>query len=107
MAPFQSVDVRLIPIKQYVTPTTGSTVTVNSNGFVRLVINPAGSLVALTITMAASPSDGDRLEFSTSQAVTTLTMNGGTIVGGLATLSIASFASYLYNSDASSWFRIG
>lgn len=102
-----TISERLVPIKQYATPTTGQTVTVNSNGYVKLVINPAGSLLALTITLPASPTDGDIVTIGTSQAVTTLTMNGGTIVGGLATLSIASFATYVYNSDSTTWYRMG
>lgn len=104
---FTQINERLIPAKQYVTPTTGSTITVNSNGFVKLVINPAGSLLALTVTLPASPTDGDIVTIGTSQAVTTLTMNGGTIVGGLSTLSIASFATYVYNSDSTTWYRMG
>lgn len=103
----QSIDQRLVPQVQYVTPTTGSTVSVNTNGSVLLLINPAGSLLALTVTLPSSPSDGDMVQFGSSQAVTTLTMNGGTIVGALSTLAIASFASYLYNGTSSQWYRIG
>lgn len=102
---YQQISDRLIPVKQYVTPTTGSTVTVNGNGYIKLVINPAGSLVALTVTLPGSPSDGDTVNLSCTQAVTTLTMNGGTIVGGLATLSIGSTATYIYNSDSSQWIK--
>lgn len=102
----KSIDERLIPIKQYATPTTGATVTVNPNGYVVLILNPAGSLLALTITLSASPSDGDRVGISCSQAVTTVTMNGGTIIGALTTASIATFATYVYNSDSTSWYRI-
>lgn len=100
-----TIDTRLIPVKQYVTPTTGATITVNSNGFVKLLINPAGSLLALTITFPSTPSDGDVVNLGSTQAVTTLTMNGGTIVGGLASLAIGSTASYTYSSDASEWIK--
>lgn len=103
----KTIDERLIPAVQYTTPTTGSTVTVNSSGHVRLLINPAGSLLALTITLPSGPSDGDRVDIGSTQAVTTLTMNGGTIVGPLSTMAIATFASYVYSATAASWFRIG
>lgn len=97
---------RLVPIKQYVTPTTGSTVTVNSTGFIKLKINPAGTLLALTIALPGSPTDGDVVNVSSTQAITTLTMSGGTIVGPLTTMAIGSFAEYEYVSDSSSWFRV-
>lgn len=102
-----TISKRLIPQIQYVTPTTGSTVTANTNGFTKLLINPAGSLLALTITMPSSPSDGDTLQLGSSQIVTTLTMNGGTIIGALTALAVAAFASYTYSSNTTSWFRTG
>lgn len=94
-------------MKQYVTPTTGSTVTVNGNGYVSLFLNPAGSLLALTVTLPGSPTDQDCVDVHSSQAITTLTMNGGTIVGALTTAVIGTFASYRYYSDSSSWVRVG
>lgn len=102
-----TLDIRLIPTQQYVAPTTGQTITVNTNGYVQLRINPAGTLLALTITLPGSPSDGDTVEVASSQAVTTLTMSGGTIVGPLTTMAVGTFAVYQYVASASSWFRIG
>lgn len=98
---------RLIPVSQYSAPATGATIAVNNNGNVMLFINPAGTLLALTITLPSGPTDGDKLTLGSSQAVTGLTMNGGTIIGALTTMSIATFASYTYNSDSTSWFRVG
>jgi hypothetical protein len=98
---------RLVPTIQYVTPSTGGTVTVNTNGWVQLLINPSGSLLALTIALPGSPSDGDIVQLCSSQAVTTLTMSGGTVIGPLTTLAIGTFATYIYSSTASVWFRIG
>lgn len=102
-----TISVRLIPVKQYVTPTTGSTVTVNSNGCVRLRINPAGSLLALTVTLPSSPQDGDMTEIASTQVITGLTMSVGTIIGPLTTMAVGTFAKYEYNSDSSQWFRVG
>lgn len=106
MANFSQINERLIPVKQYVAPVTGATVLVNANGFVRLVINPAGSLLALTVTLPANPTDGDTVVLGSTQAVTTLTMNGGTIIGGLSTLAIGSTATFVYNSDATEWVKM-
>lgn len=103
----KTTDERLIPAVQYTTPTTGATITVNTTGHVRLIINPAGSLLALTVALPGSPSDGDILEMCSSQVVTTLTMNGGTIIGPLTSLAVATFAAYIFNSTAGQWFRIG
>lgn len=98
---------RLIPSTQYVTPSTGDTVTANDSGNVTMLINPAGTLVALTFAFNASPTNGDVVTLGASQIVTGLTMSGGTIIGGLSALAVASFASYQYNSTASKWFRVG
>ncbi len=102
-----TISERLIPCKQYVTPTTGSTVNVNTNGNVCLFINPAGSLLALTVALPGSPQDMDVLEIHSSQVITGLTMSGGTIIGALTSMVIGTFASYRYYSDTSSWARVG
>lgn len=107
MAETVTINARLVPQVQYTTPTTGSTINVNTNGYVRLLINPSGSLLALTVALPASPSDGDILELCSSQIVTGLTMSGGTIIGALTSMAVATFAAYCYSASASSWFRIG
>lgn len=102
-----TIDQRLIPAVQYATPTTGQTVSANGSGNVTLLINPAGSLLALILALNASSSDGDVLCFGSSQAVTTFTMSGGTVIGALSTLAIAAFGRYMYSATANQWFRIG
>lgn len=98
-----TIDVRLIPTTQYATPTTGQTVTANSTGFVRLLINPAGTLATLTVTLPGSPSDGDIIDIWCTQIVTALTMNGGTIIGALASFAVGSHSTFIYSSSASEW----
>jgi hypothetical protein len=107
MPNYQTIDSRQIPSTQYATPTTGSTVTVNSTGFVNLLINPAGTLATLTITLPVSPTDGDVVQLSSTQIVTALTMSGGTIIGALTALAVATFASYMYHATTAEWWRIG
>lgn len=107
MASFQEINERLIPIKQYITPTTGSTVNVNTNGYVRLIVDPAGSLVALTIAFPGSPQDGDTVQASFSQTITTLTMNGGTILSSLTTTLAGSKGTWVYDSTSTKWHLIG
>lgn len=103
----QTIDQRLIPVKQYVTPTTGSTVSVNSNGYVSLFLNPSGSLLALTVALPSSPQDQDCVAIHSSQAITTLTMSNGTIRNPLTSAVIGTFAAYRYYSDTTSWERCG
>lgn len=102
-----TIDIRLIPTVQYATPATGDTITANNTGNLNLLINPSGTLLALTLALNGSPSDGDIIRFGSSQAVTTFTMSGGTIIGPLTALAIATFASYMYSATAAKWFRVG
>lgn len=90
---------------QYAVPTTGQTVT--SDGSPMLLIDPAGTLVALTVTLPASPVDKQRWAMATSQAITTLTISGGTIVGTLTTMPLAGYADFIYNTTSAKWFRVG
>jgi hypothetical protein len=107
MADTSTISVRLIPTKQYTTPATGNTVTVNSTGTTWLFLNPAGTLLTLTVTLPASPTDQDSVKIFSSQAITTLTINGGTIIGALTTMAIGTFSEYTLFSDTSNWARTG
>lgn len=107
MVDFSTMNSRQSISRQEVQPTTGSTVTVSDGGNVHLIINPAGTLATLTVTFPSSPSDMDIVTMSSSQIVTALTMSGGTFIGALTTLAVASFARYMYSSTSSKWWRIG
>lgn len=91
---------------QYVVPTTGQTVT--SNGNSQLVVNPAGTLVALTIAFPASPIDGQQFNISSTQVLTGLTLtSSATILGTLTTMAaVNSYAGWVYSATASSWIRV-
>lgn len=90
---------------QAVTPTTGQTIVVAA-GTTALLINPAGTLAALTVTLPASPVDGQTITIATSQIITALTVNG-TKVGALTTLALGGYAYYVYGADGAKWFRCG
>lgn len=89
---------------QYAAPTTGQTVTADGSNV--LLLNPAGTLVALTVTLPANPSDGQDFVVATSQIITTLTITG-TIIGTLTTLALGGFARFVYSATAAKWFRAG
>lgn len=104
---YQAVNGNQLPLVQYATPAAAATVTVNSSGYVRLLLNPSGTLATLTVALPGSPGNGDVVEIGCSQAVTILTLSGGTIIGGISSFAIGGFATYCYSSTASKWFRIG
>ena len=62
---------------QYVQPLTGATVAIAANVVVT-TIDPAGALAALTVTMPAAPVDSQVQIVSSTQAITALTLSGGT-----------------------------
>lgn len=102
-----TIDPRLIPQVQYSAPTTGGTVTINSNGNVKLLLNPAGTLATLTVTFPGSPSDGDMIQMGCTQIVTALTMNGGTIVGALASFAVGGSGTWVFSSTSGTWIKTG
>jgi hypothetical protein len=93
----------------YQTPTTGSTLTL-AQGYRNVIIDPAGTLSSLTITMPIGVYDGQKLTIASSQIVTTVTHNAGsgqTLKGGLTTLAANGFATWMYKQSNTSWYRVG
>jgi hypothetical protein len=73
-----------------------------------LVANPAGTLATGTITMPASPVDGMVIRFSSSQAITALTVaanTGQSIVSAVTTLAAGGGAAYIYRLANTTWYR--
>ena len=88
---------------QYATPTAGQTVV--SNGAGTLILAPAGTLTTLTVTLPSSPIDGQAFGISSSQIITALTINGGTIRGALTTIAVNGWAHYKFSATAGAWFK--
>src|SRR5581483_3725674 len=59
-------------LSQYAVPLAGGTVAI-TNGKSSVIIDPAGTLATLTITMPTAPNDGQEVEIATSQALTSIT----------------------------------
>ena len=91
---------------QNASPATGTTVVVDAITNA-LLLTPAALIATLTVSMPASPTNGQEIVISSSQAVTALTMNSGTIVNPLTTLALGGFASFVFNTGNASWFRTG
>ena len=89
------------------TVASGSTIvlTISTN---HLLYDQAATVGALTVTLpAASLVDGQIITIATRSAITALTVNGGTIYGAPTTLAAGGFASFIYSSGATAWFRRG
>lgn len=97
-----------IVVVQYATPATLATVTVAA-GTTMMIIEPAGTIAALTLNLPAVPTNGlgTVITVLSTQIVSTLTLGAGasTIIGGLAAFAASGFASYVYRSGF--WYRCG
>lgn len=86
----------------YQTPTTGSTISsiVGSN-----IIEPAGALLALTVTLPASPNNGDIAAYTFTTTITGLTFTGGTVVNTITTAAAGGTIKFIYYSGTSKWYK--
>lgn len=84
------------------TPATGGTVTLINNQY--NIVNPAGTLVALTVTLPSSPSNNDCVFIKYTQSVTTVTYSGGTVVDGITAPTAGGLVVLTYDSGTTSWY---
>lgn len=100
-------DTTNVELLQYSAPATGATVTVDPQTTV-LVLEPAGAIATLTVTLPDA-ANGKVVRFSTTAQVVSLTLNSatGTVVNAITTLSVDSFASYIFRTTGTKWYRIG
>jgi len=98
----------LFPVRSVQTPTTGNTIA-TAIGITQLVLNPAGTLAALTVTLPQNPADNQPFVLMTSQTITSLTVNtadGTTINAPPTTLSnAASPPRWRFQASLNTWFR--
>lgn len=96
------------PAQQFSAPTTGATVVVET-GDTWLLVTPAGTLAALTITLPTDRTDGEIVRVISTQILTALTVGGaGTSVAGApTTLAANGFFEMAYSATLNSWFRVG
>jgi uncharacterized protein DUF2793 len=93
----------------YQQPITGFAIAAgNASG--RLILDPAGTLASGTVTLPASPKDGQLFRLSTTQTITALTLSpatGQSVVGAPSTLGSNAFAEFTYRAANTSWYRTG
>ncbi len=98
--------------RQAVTPTTGQTVTVTSNGHnVRLIIIPLGTLANLAIALPSTTDavDQQTVTITTAQELTSLTFSSSgsnDIVGDPSTLAANTFCTLMYDEYLTNWYRV-
>lgn len=94
---------------QNATPTTGQTVALTGDNKDRtLVLAPAGSLLALTITFPADGVSriGQVVRITSSQAIVALGLTAGVTVLGIATALLANECFSYQKTAANTWKRI-
>lgn len=99
-------------ITQYAAPVaTGFSVAIaDAESDTHLILTPTGAFAAGTIVLplAATAVDGQQVLVNCTQAITTLTIsgNGGTVVGGPATLAANAFFTLKFDKPTGNWYRI-
>lgn len=75
-------------------------------GYQTLLLDPSGTLASGTITFPLTPAGGMTIKISTTQAITTLTLNGNgkTIVNPATSLAANQTLTYIYNSVNTKWY---
>jgi len=81
-------------------PTTGNTLTMPT-GTRNLQLTPSGSLSTLTVSLPQTPNAADPFCIASTQAVSALTLTGGTTVGGPTSLSANASRCLLF--DGTNW----
>ena len=98
---------QIFPTRSLQAPVTGFSITPGA-GITQLVLNPAGTLAAGTITMPPSPGDNQPFTVLTSQTITAATFNanaGQTLNGAPTTLAANTAVKWIYEAALSTWFR--
>lgn len=95
-------------VKQYSTATSGSLAVPDTQQDTVLIHNGASVALTMTITFPPNPVDGQLLTLCSGAGITTLTLSSvNSILGGLGSMAVGGFASWVFNADANKWFRCG
>ena len=99
-----------IPV--YSVPLTGAVLPDNGATYNKwLIIQPAGTIAALSVTFPplGTAIDGQEIALVSTQTITTLTIIavGSTVIGANAGLSTTTPINFRYNQPLNTWFRFG
>lgn len=93
---------------EIVVPTTGQSKTISA-GTNFFIIDPAGSILALTVVMPAAPVDRQEVKIASDQNITALTLSpnsGQSILNVPTTLALGGFCGYIWIASKSTWYRV-
>jgi hypothetical protein len=91
----------------YSVPVTAFTIT-QGVGTTWTIINPAGTLATGTFTFNATPTNGSRACFVSTQTQTAVTFTGATgqtVTGAPTSMAAGTPACFTYVSSVSTWFK--
>jgi hypothetical protein len=95
-------------VTTYAAPTaTGFTVNLFGTDDVWLVLTPSAGYAAGTIVLPSAPVDRQIVQVACSQAVTALTVSGGTVRGAPTTLAANGFFTMRFDDVTNVWVRVG
>lgn len=98
-------------ITQYSAPsaTAFNVAIASATSSTHLILTTTAGFAAGTITLPAGPVDKQELLVNCTQAVTTLTIDGGsnTVTGAPASLSANDFFRLKYDAVTDVWYRVG
>lgn len=92
-------------VLQISTDPGNATVVVSNAATTIMLINNSSLLLALTVTLPQNPIDMQRFTVACNAAITAMTINGGTVRGALAGLSLGGFMTFRYSQTLGLWFR--
>ena len=73
-----------------------------------MIVDPAGTILALTVALPPTPTDGQKFSLGMTQIITGLTLtHAGTIKAPLTAGTVNGFASWVYRTATTTWYRIG
>lgn len=95
-----------------IVPTAGNSYTIPNN-VTNYVMVPAGTLATLTLTMPATPQDGQIVRITSSKTITALTLSanaGQTILNAPTAITLSTTGSYnvalIYVTADATWYRV-
>lgn len=94
-------------VSNFQTPSSGFVIQLDNNSGM-LLLDPAGALASGTITLPLNPIDQQRVEVSSTKAITVLTINavGQTVTNAPTTLAAGTGFTYYYRLANKTWYRI-
>lgn len=96
-------------VQQYASPNaTGFSISIENLPNVWLILTPLAGYAAGTFVLPSTPTNLNKIQFSTTQAVATLTVNGNgkTVNGAPTTLTAGQTFSLQYDGVNQSWYAV-